>query len=65
MSVNLDDIHSNLKMICARCGDPITWQNYSGWEVFVTGDTTQPICTFCNMVSEAPGEKCQEGDADD
>ena len=50
----LDEISSNNILTCAQCGEPITVDNYSGWEVFVeNGETTQPICEFCNMVLDA------------
>ena len=57
--IKLDEITSNNILTCAHCGEPITVDNYSGWEVFVeTGKTTQPICKFCNMVMDAgPMEK--------
>ena len=57
MSINLKDINSNKVYKCARCGDRITLDNWSGWEVFLPdGKTTQPICLFCDSVPDT-GEK--------
>ena len=59
--MNIDDIKSNHKYQCARCNDPITLENYSGWEAFVSdGKTTQPICKFCDLVANAGGEIAKE-----
>lgn len=52
--MNIEEIHSNKEMICIRCGDKITLDNWTGWECFKEdGKTTQPICKFCNMVEES------------
>lgn len=53
MAINLDDIHSNGVWQCAKCGEPITPFNYSGWEAFVgNGSVTQPICRLCEHVED-------------
>ena len=54
--MNLDDIKSNKKLICLDCGDEITIENYSGWESFVSGRITQPLCKFCDLVRGSIGE---------
>lgn len=54
----LDDIKSNCKNTCLHCGDPITLDNWSGWEAFTSdGKSTQPICKFCNFLMDCEGEK--------
>jgi hypothetical protein len=59
--MNLEDIKSNHKLVCLHCGDPITIDNFSGWEAFEEdGITTQPICKFCDLVSESIGEMPKE-----
>ena len=58
MVINLDKIKSNDIAVCADCKEPIDGNNASGWEVFVTPTTTQPICKFCDIVrSFDAGEK--------
>ena len=57
----LDDVPRSNIWICARCGQPITPFNYSGWEIFIkNGTMTQPICTLCNAVETECGEKERE-----
>jgi hypothetical protein len=51
-------IESNGNKWCARCKMKITPENDSGWEVFVEGGKTQPICVFCNVETEI--SKCKE-----
>ena len=59
----LDEIRSNRKMFCAHCGDKITPENYSGWEVFVEiGNVTQPACKFCLVELSEAGPKSPEYD---
>ena len=56
--MNLDEIHSNHVWICVRCRELITIENYSGWEAFTeNGQTTQPVCSFCNLVDSFPAKK--------
>jgi hypothetical protein len=51
--MNLTDIHTNNIFSCIRCDDPITLDNYTGWEDFLPdGRTTQPICKFCYMAED-------------
>ena len=51
-AMNIDDIKSNQIWQCLYCSETITIENYSGWESFTDdGETTQPICKFCNMTS--------------
>ena len=57
MSISLDEISSNHKLECVHCGDPIMLQNYSGWEAFTDGRTTQPICKYCNSLLSTVLEK--------
>lgn len=55
------DIESNLKPICARCGQRIVPANNSGWEVFVAkNNKSQPICIFCLEEYDQGGEKAKE-----
>ncbi|HUU89192.1 MAG TPA: hypothetical protein VMX17_15770 [Candidatus Glassbacteria bacterium] len=49
LAVNGKPIHSNKKLLCARCKQPIVEANDSGWEVFIEGNLTQPICVFCDV----------------
>lgn len=61
--MDLDEIKSNQKRACLYCEDPINLDNYSGWEAFTDdGSMTQPICRFCDLVSESIGEMPKEGD---
>jgi hypothetical protein len=49
MTILLDDISSTRVMRCIRCNEPITPENYSGWEAFLPdGKATQVICKFCD-----------------
>ena len=43
-----EPISSNGLPICARCDKEVTPENDSGWEVFISGGTTQPTCVECN-----------------
>lgn len=56
-------ITSNNRMRCAWCGCIIYSENDSGWEVFVTGNTTQPICIECDKEDIDACVK-KEGDLD-
>jgi hypothetical protein len=59
--ITIDDIVSNNNWTCARCGTKITVGNYTGWEVFVDGKTTQPICKFCDIIeSLIPAKKAED-----
>lgn len=59
--IDLDAIHSNNNLTCIRCGDPITLDNWSGWESFTNnGITTQPICKFCDECDSFGGEKSDD-----
>ncbi len=62
IKLNIDDFKSNGIKRCVDCGIPITPANDSGWEVFVTGTTTQPICAWCDAVrdSKMTGQKLEE-----
>jgi len=54
----LNDIHSNNKPICARCGCIIMPITDSGWEIFTDdGITTQPICILCHLSDKNTTEK--------
>jgi hypothetical protein len=56
--IELDDIVSNHKLVCIYCGDLLTLDNYSGWEAFISdGRTTQPVCSYCMLVSDCCTEK--------
>jgi hypothetical protein len=56
MSITLDAIHSNNDFRCARCGEPITEETYTGWEVFVDkGAVTQSICKWCDLIDSPAG----------
>lgn len=56
--MNLEEVKSNNKSTCIRCGDPITIDSWSGWEAFLSdGKTTQPICKFCCSVDDTIHEK--------
>ena len=58
--IELDTIHSNNSMICADCGDPITLDNFTGWEVFISPGTTQAVCKFCSLVRDCIHEKSEK-----
>ena len=59
--MRLDDIKSNHKGECLYCEEQINLDNYSGWEAFTDdGKSTQPICKFCDLVSESIGERPKE-----
>ena len=57
------DIRSTNVMRCAHCNAPITEANDSGWEVFVTGNMTQPVCKTCDARNDPSGQKLEEDDA--
>jgi hypothetical protein len=58
--INLDDVKSNNKLKCIRCGDPITVDNWTGWESFLPdGKTTQHICKFCCLIDNTIQEKSE------
>ena len=48
MDIHIDDIKSNRKRTCARCGVLINEASDSGWEAFVDATTIQPICVWCD-----------------
>jgi hypothetical protein len=57
------DIRSTNVQRCARCGERITNANDSGWEVFVTGNMTQPVCKACDAKSDPSGKWLEDEDA--
>ncbi len=52
-------IASNGKRTCLFCGVPITCENDSGWEMFASPRTTQPVCVPCKAAQDVPGEKVE------
>jgi hypothetical protein len=60
-SMNLDEIKSTKKPVCLHCKDPITLDNWSGWEGFqLDGKTTQAICKFCLEIENTIYEKAND-----
>ncbi len=55
-------IRSNKAKYCLRCGALLTKDNDSGWEGFVSGNVTQPICVVCNAedLENFSGEKVKK-----
>ncbi len=64
IKLNIDSFKSNGIKRCIDCGIPITPDNDSGWEVFVTGNTTQPICAWCDVIrgEKMTGAKLEDSD---
>ena len=60
MMLNIDGNTSNNKKVCLRCGVLIDKTTDSGWEAFVDGITTQPICIWCDEKDAAGGPKAPE-----
>ena len=60
MQLNIDGNTSNNKKVCLRCGILIDKTTDSGWEAFVDGIITQPICVWCDEETSAGGPKAPE-----
>lgn len=61
MSILLDAIRSNDRPYCAHCGELLTAENDSGWEVFVgEGTVTQPVCKWCKVLADLPDQKVED-----
>ena len=51
--MQLEDIHSNHKNVCVDCGEEITTDNDSKWQVFTDSRTTQKICVMCDLLRQS------------